>query len=150
MRLGTGAAAGAAAGVGIDLMFGGLTLGAAAAIGALAGGGWQAVRQFGDRVLDTLRGQRELSVDDAILRLLALRQLRLIEALEARGHAAIVPIRLVDPHVRQWREGAIPEPLQRARAHPDWSGLLTASRGDSARDDAVAALTLVLSDPLQA
>ena len=150
VRLGTGAAAGAAAGVGIDLMFGGLTLGAAAALGALAGGGWQAVRQFGDRVLDTLRGQRELSVDDAILRLLALRQLRLIEALEARGHAAVAPIRLVDPHVRQWREGAIPEPLQRARAHPEWSGLLSASRGDAAREEAVAALALLLSDPLQA
>lgn len=146
VRLGTGAAAGAAAGVGIDLMLGGLTLGTAAALGALAGGGWQAVRQFGDRVVEKLRGQRELSVDDAILRLLALRQLRLIDALETRGHAAIVPIRLVDPQLRQWREGPIPEPLLRARAHREWSGLFGAGRADDARQEAVDTLAQSLSE----
>jgi hypothetical protein len=142
--LGTGAAAGAAAGVGIDLMLGGLTLGAAAALGAHAGGGFQALRQFGDRVLGTLRGRRELSVDDAILQLLALRQLQLLQAIEGRGHAAIAPIRLLDPNVRQWRDGAIPEPLLRARAHRDWSGLFGAAGDDDARRDAVEALAGVL------
>ena len=146
VRLGTGAAAGAAAGVGIDLMLGGLTLGAAAALGALAGGGWQAGRQFGDLVVEKLRGQRELSVDDAILRLLALRQLRLLDALESRGHAAIAPIRLVDPHVRQWREGAIPELVLRARAHPEWSRLFAAIGDDEARDEAVGVLAALLSE----
>jgi len=146
VRLGTGAAAGAAAGVGIDLMLGGLTLGTAAALGALAGGGWQAVRQFGDRVVEKLRGQRELSVDDAILRLLALRQLRLIDALETRGHAAVAPIRLVDPQLQQWREGPIPEPLLRARAHREWSGLFGAGRADDARQEAVDTLAQSLSE----
>ncbi|KON80640.1 DUF3482 domain-containing protein [Azoarcus sp. PA01] len=146
VRLGTGAAAGAAAGVGIDLMLGGLTLGAAAALGALAGGGWQAVRQFGDRVVEKLRGQRELSVDDAILRLLAMRQLRLIDALETRGHAAIAPIRLVDPQLRQWREGPIPEPLLRARAHREWSGLFGLGPADDARQEAVDTLAQFLSE----
>ncbi|MCK0508498.1 DUF3482 domain-containing protein [Aromatoleum anaerobium] len=146
VSVGSGAAAGAAAGVGIDLMLGGLTLGTAAALGALAGGGWQAVRQFGDRVVEKLRGQRELSVDDAILRLLALRQLRLIDALEARGHAAMAPIRLVDPQLRQWREGPIPEPLLRARAHREWSGLFGAGRADDARQEAVDTLAHSLSE----
>lgn len=146
VRLGTGAVAGAAAGVGIDLMLGGLTLGTAAALGALAGGGWQAVRQFGDRVVEKLRGQRELSVDDAILRLLALRQLRLLDALESRGHAAIAPIRLVDPQLRQWREGPIPEPLLRARAHREWSGLFGAGPADEARQKAVDTLAQSLSE----
>jgi len=140
IRFGTGAAAGAAAGVGIDLMLGGLTLGAAAALGALAGGGWQAVQQFGGRMLEKLRGQRALSVDDAILRLLALRQLHLLAALEARGHAAIAPIRLVDPQLHQWREGALPETLLRARAHPEWSNLFGPARGDDARQAVVEAL----------
>ncbi|CAI06196.1 DUF3482 domain-containing protein [Aromatoleum aromaticum] len=146
VRLGTGAAAGAAAGVGIDLMLGGLTLGTAAALGALAGGGWQAVRQFGDRVVEKLRGQRELSVDDAILRLLALRQLRLIDALETRGHAAMAPIRLVDPQLRQWREGPIPEPLLRARAHQEWSELFGAGQADDARQEAVDTLAQSFSE----
>ncbi|MDT3668872.1 MAG: DUF3482 domain-containing protein [Aromatoleum sp.] len=150
VKLGTGAAAGAAAGVSIDLMFGGLTLGAAAALGALAGGGWQAVRQLGERVFETLRGQRELTVDDAILRLLALRQLPLLEALEARGHAANDPIRLVDPHVSRWREGEIPEPMLRARAHPEWSSLSVPCRSDAARDEAVTTLAALLTDPAHA
>jgi len=136
--------------VSIDLMFGGLTLGAAAALGALAGGGWQAVRQLGERVFETLRGQRELTVDDAILRLLALRQLPLLEALEARGHAANDPIRLVDPHVSRWREGEIPEPMLRARAHPEWSSLSVPCRSDAARDEAVTTLAALLTDPAHA
>lgn len=140
VSLGTGAAAGAAAGIGIDLMLGGLTLGAAAALGALAGGGWQAVRQFGDRVVGRLRGERELTVDDAILRLLALRALQLLRALEARGHAAVAPIRLVDPAERQWREGPLPEPLQQARAHREWSSLGGAIGDRSGREEAVAAI----------
>ena len=137
VRLGSGAAAGAAAGVGIDLMFGGLTLGAAAALGALAGGGWQALRQFGDRMLGRLRGERELSVDDAALRLLALRQMQLLRALEARGHAAIAPIRLVDPGERQWREGPLPDPLRDARAHPEWSVMSVVLGGEAGRERAV-------------
>ena len=145
VRLGTGVAAGAAAGVGIDLMLGGVTLGTAAAIGALAGGGWQAMQHFGTRAYEKLRGHRELSVDDAILRLLALRQLHLLDALEARGHAAVEPIRLLDPNVRQWREGAIPEALLRARAHPDWSNLFNPVRGDDAREQAVDTLANALT-----
>ncbi|HLW04594.1 MAG TPA: DUF3482 domain-containing protein [Azoarcus sp.] len=123
VKLGTGAAAGAAAGVGIDLMFGGITLGAAAAIGAVAGGGVQAARHFGNRVVGALTGRRSLTVDDGILRLLALREMALVAALEARGHAAIAPLHLA-ARAGQWREGALARPLQRARAHPEWSSLL--------------------------
>lgn len=123
VKLGTGAAAGAAAGVGIDLMFGGITLGAAAALGAVAGGGVQAARHFGNRMVGALTGRRSLAVDDGILRLLALREMTLIAALEARGHAAIAPLHLA-ARAGQWREGAIAKPLQRARGRPEWSSLL--------------------------
>ena len=123
IRFGTGAAAGAAAGAGVDLMVGGLTFGTATAIGALAGGGWQAVRQFGDRVLGSVTGQRQLAVDDGILRFLAVRQLHLLCALETRGHGAISPIHGLVDQVRQWREGALPAPLRKARAHREWSGV---------------------------
>lgn len=78
VRLGGGVAAGAAAGAGIDLLVGGLTLGAATALGALAGGAWQTVGHYGQRLLGKLKGQRELSVDDSVLRLLALRQRQLL------------------------------------------------------------------------
>jgi len=138
VKLGTGAAAGAAAGMGVDLMFGGMTLGAAAAIGALAGGGVQAVRHFGDRVLGVLTGKRDLAVDDAILRLLALRELSLVAALEARGHAAVEPLRHTVEGER-WREDALLPTMTRARGHPEWSALLGEADA-AARERAVDAL----------
>ena len=139
VKVGTGAAAGAAAGMGVDLMFGGLTLGAAAAIGALAGGGVQAVRHFGDRVLGALVGKRDLAVDDSILRLLALRELSLVAALEARGHAAVEPLRHTVEGER-WREGDLLPTLSRARGHPEWSALLATAEDDGARERAIEAL----------
>lgn len=123
VKIGGGMAAGAAAGAGIDLLVGGITLGAAAALGALAGGGAQTARHYGERLLGKIRGARELSVDDAILRLLALRQLALLEALQARGHAATQTLQLGTPDTQRWRDGKLPEPLRKARAHPRWSSL---------------------------
>ncbi|MEE4461966.1 DUF3482 domain-containing protein, partial [Azotobacter chroococcum] len=123
VKIGGGLAAGAAAGAGVDLLVGGLTLGAAALLGALAGGGAQTARHYGNRILGKLRGERELSVDDAVLRLLALRQRQLLAALAARGHAAQQAIRLDTPQERSWREDRLPEPLHKARAHPEWSSL---------------------------
>ena len=157
MRLGTGAAAGAAAGLGVDLMVGGLTLGAAAALGAIAGGLWQTFGHYGERIAAKLRGHRELTVDDAILRIVALRQRELLAALEGRGHAAMTPIEVgtgsageagsrlpvaeaTDPATRQWRTGSLPAALTRARAHPEWAR----GEGDDDKDDAVAELAVEL------
>jgi len=154
VKLGTGAAAGAAAGLGVDLMVGGLTFGAAAALGAFAGGGWQAVRHFGGRMLGKLTGRQTLSVDDAILRLMALRQRHLLQALETRGHAAMTPVRQLLAQTGGWKESRLPAPLLRARAHPEWSSLLKsplrglfpgAAAFDSQRDDAVKELSDFLS-----
>jgi hypothetical protein len=161
VRLGTGAAAGAAAGLGVDLMVGGLTLGAAAALGAIAGGLWQTFGHYGERIAAKLRGHRELTVDDAILRIVALRQRELLAALEGRGHAAMTPIEVggdspvsgdaaggrllvaeaTDPATRQWRIGSLPVALTRARAHPEWA------RGeeDDDKDDAIAELAETLA-----
>src|SRR5690606_27137388 len=121
-------AAGAATGVGIDLLVGGVTLGAAALLGALAGGGLQTARNYGGRLLGKLRGQRELTVDDNVLRLLALRQRQLLTALLARGHAATTAIRLDDPRDEAWREASLPQALRKARAHPEWSSLNAGAR----------------------
>jgi hypothetical protein len=145
VKIGGGAAAGAAAGVGIDLMVGGVTLGAAAALGALIGGGWQALRHLGDRLLGKLTGRIELTVNDVILRLLALRQLHLLAALESRGHAAVVPIRQFAAAAGALREGRLPEALRRARAHPSWSGLYGEVPLESARQTAVDALAAALA-----
>lgn len=123
VRLGSGVAAGAAAGAGVDLLMGGLTLGAAALAGAIAGGALQTARNYGSRLMGKLKGQRELTVDDTVLRLLALRQQQLMVALERRGHAAQGSIQLGELDEKAWREGKLPEALNRARAHPQWSTL---------------------------
>ena len=142
VKIGGGMAAGAATGVGIDLLVGGVTLGAAALLGALAGGGLQTARNFGGRLLGKLKGQRELTVDDNVLRLLALRQRQLLAALLARGHAATAAIRLDQPQDNAWREARLPEALRRARAHPEWSSLNPGARLEQAeRRDQVDALT---------
>ena len=123
VSVGGGIAAGAAAGAGVDLLVGGLTLGAAALAGAIAGGALQTARNYGGRLLGKLKGQRELTVDDNVLRLLALRQRQLVQALEQRGHAAMDSVQLATPEDKSWREGKLPEALTRARAHPQWSSL---------------------------
>jgi len=123
VRVGSGIAAGAAAGAGVDLLVGGLTLGAAALAGAIAGGALQTARSYGNRLMGKLKGQRELTVDDNVLRLLALRQRQLLHALHQRGHAAMDSIRIAPPEDKAWREGKLPEALSKARAYPQWSSL---------------------------
>ncbi|AYC31088.1 DUF3482 domain-containing protein [Pseudomonas cavernae] len=141
LQLGGGIAAGAAAGAGVDLLVGGVTLGAAALLGAIAGGGAQTARHYGQRLLGKLKGRRELSVDDAVLRLLALRQQQLLQALEARGHAAQEAIKLSAPQESSWRSGKLPEALGKARAHPQWSALNPGARLEQAeRQEQIAAL----------
>ncbi|PYC26148.1 GTPase/DUF3482 domain-containing protein [Pseudomonas mosselii] len=145
VRLGSGVAAGAAAGAGVDLLVGGLTLGAAALAGAIAGGALQTARNYGSRLMGKLKGQRELTVDDAVLRLLALRQQQLVTALEGRGHAAQDSIRLAPADDKGWREGKLPEALRKARAHPQWSTLNSGARVSQAeRQEQVEALVAEL------
>lgn len=119
VRLGGGIAAGAAAGAGVDLLVGGITLGAAALVGAIAGGALQTARSYGSRLLGKLKGQRELTVDDAVLRLLALRQRQLLQALAVRGHAAMDSITVSTPQDKAWRAGKLPDALHKeiGRAH---------------------------------
>lgn len=137
LRVGGGAAAGAAAGAGIDLMVGGMTLGAAAAVGALLGGGLQTLRHYGSSLLGKLTGETTLRVDDNTLKVLVARQCDLVLALERRGHAAVQASRR--SHVPQSVFDELPAALRQARANPRWSegqntdGLLV----EDGRQDAV-------------
>ena len=144
IRLGGGIAAGAAAGAGIDLMVGGITLGAAALLGAIAGGGAQTARHYGRKLRSTFSGEKALSVDDNILRLLALRQAKLLEALEKRGHAATARVELKTEE-QVWQQGPLPDALKKARAYAEWSSLDKARFKPSApRQKAISALAYTL------
>ena len=149
VKVGGGLAAGAAAGAGIDLLAGGLTLGLATLAGAVAGGALQTARSYGGRLLGKWRGEQLLSVDDAVLRLLALRQNALLQALVRRGHAAQDSVQLPEQDPGQWREGRLPSALKRARAHPEWSSLNPGwrrGRGFPGRDERAQAVAEVAAE----
>lgn len=163
IHMGKGMAAGAMAGVTVDLFTGGLSLGAAALVGAVAGGLWQGADRLGKRVMGRLQGFREITVDDAVLRLLALRQMALIDALQRRGHAARAPIVInaeapsssasASPKpqtaftpptdassayvYKALRSGKLPEQLTEARSRPQWSSLLPEGAEENPRREEV-------------
>ncbi|MGH8595227.1 MAG: DUF3482 domain-containing protein, partial [Gammaproteobacteria bacterium] len=60
----------------------------------------------------------------------ALRQRRLLAALEGRGHAAVIAISIDTPNEKAWQRGRLPEILDKARAHPEWSALDRARASD--------------------
>ncbi|HEU0229103.1 MAG TPA: GTPase/DUF3482 domain-containing protein [Burkholderiaceae bacterium] len=156
LHVGKGIAAGAMAGVTVDVFTAGLSMGAAALVGAALGGLWQGTDRLGKRIMGRLKGFRELSVDDAVLRLLQVRQLALVRALERRGHAAQSPIVLaadgapptMDSSPEETRTVAVarpappplPDELTEARSQPQWSTLDKHYAHSPRRDQIVRAL----------
>lgn len=140
VEVGIGIATGAVAGAAVDLMLAGISLGTAALIGAAAGGMWQGIERFGKRLGGKLRGRRELSVDDPVLRLLAVRQRALVQALERRGHAAREPVRLDGVDKDPWRDAGLPDEIREARSRPEWCGIAESYQDSARRTAAVNAL----------
>src|SRR5690606_1287349 len=116
IQVGKGLATGAVAGATIDAMTGGLSLGAAALLGAAGGGRWQGIGEWGGRLMGRLTGKREITFNAPVLKLLALRQLPLVRALERRGHAALSPIEPGTPDATVPEE--LLELLHEARSQP--------------------------------
>lgn len=120
LRLGKGAAVGAVMGAIVDVALAGVSLGAAASTGAAIGGalsgGWRSAWR---KISGRLRGMQELTVENAVLALLAQRLLTLTVALMQRGHAAQEKMRALQdaPIV----ETLHLEMLEDARAHPEWA-----------------------------
>ena len=125
VRLGQGAAVGAALGVMADVALGGLSLGAGAALGGTLGGalmqGWG---PLGRKLANRLRDVRELSVEDQVLVVLLAWQLELLRALETRGHAATTRLAVDAPSsvglLPAARVAEVVKALRPARSHPDW------------------------------
>ena len=121
IRTGGHIGAGAGAGAVVDVATGGLSLGAGTLVGAAVGAGVGLVRGFGSRIGDRLRGRERLMIDDATLRLLGWRQLKLLVGLRQRGHAAQQPLPAASRE--RWAIERLPAPLLDARRHPSWSTL---------------------------
>jgi predicted alpha/beta-fold hydrolase len=119
LNAGTTALKGAAAGAGIDLMVGGMSLGAATMLGAVLGAGWATLRRYQHEIIAALRGHKWLCVDDNTLALLYLRQRKLLHNLTQRGHAAQDKLQLSDE-----AESVLPDQWNKAiktlRQNPEW------------------------------
>ncbi|NEN75539.1 DUF3482 domain-containing protein [Pelistega sp. NLN82] len=137
IQVGKGFAAGAAAGATIDVFTGGLSLGAAALLGGVVGSVWQGFDKVGKRLIGKIQGYEELSVDDAVIRLLGLRGLQLIDILEKRGHAAQHKITLDQSTLTQWQTGKLPESIHLARAYPSWSSMSSSFENSADREQAI-------------
>ena len=125
IRSSSGAATGATAGLALDVMLAGLSLGVGTAAGAGLGALFN-VRAQGGRLLNKVRGLAELRIGDASLVLLAARQLALAHALLQRGHADPRPVKLQIRSVERLQsalQAALPDALQAARLYPSWSQL---------------------------
>jgi GTPase Era involved in 16S rRNA processing len=149
-RLGMGAAVGASVGVIADLAVGGLSLGAGAALGGALGSivsqGW---RQIGGKLLNQLSGVRELTLDNALLFLVALQLVGLARQLDRRGHAALAQLEqgtasdaALDAPLRR-----VVQAVQPARSRPDWEKPGSSSDRRRRVQDEAAALLRPLLEP---
>ncbi|AWB34819.1 GTPase/DUF3482 domain-containing protein [Orrella marina] len=150
VHLGKGAAAGALAGAAVDVMSAGLTLGTGTLIGAAAGTAWQGIERWGTDLFARVKGERSVRVSDAVVLVLAVRQLQLLDALEHRGHAAQGPVRLT----QEWNAEALPgnellKLLATARRHDEWSSLRGACEDSEARTRVVEQVCSLLNDAMQ-
>ncbi|MEL0624691.1 DUF3482 domain-containing protein [Marinomonas arenicola] len=158
--LNTGASAmtGAAIGAGIDVMTGGLSLGAATTIGAILGASWQTSRHYKDTLKSKFTGRHYLCVEPATLGVLCLRGLALIGHLDQRGHASQQAYYLdtaalnntesgkkeaQEKHVKRLIETLTPI-WKNAQQHPEW-----ASQELAADHASKQALIQVLTDTLR-
>lgn len=148
IRTGSAVAAGAVAGLSIDAMLGGVSLGAGALIGAGAGTAWSLYQSWGRRWADNLRGFRTLAPEDPTLAVLAARQTALLRALLRRGHAATQSVSI--GNTSGWPSASVREAVLRARSHPEWSSLngMGLGRAEVAMTPLVTALRDVVELPI--
>ncbi len=119
LNAGATALKGAAAGAGIDLMVGGMSLGAATMLGAALGTGWAAARRYQQELKAALRGHRWLCVDDDTVSLLFLRNRKLLHSLTQRGHAAQDKLQVMND-IQKTLPGRWYKVVNTLRQHPEW------------------------------
>jgi hypothetical protein len=102
-------------------------LGAASALGALAGAGWSTFRRYGDEIKAKWQGTKWLCVDENTLQILYFRQKQLLEKLMHRGHAANNTMQLETPEKIQLPDDWM-QLVSAVRQHPAWHDASSTSR----------------------
>ena len=130
IRTGTGAAAGALIGLGVDAFTLGTSLGLGSALGGVLGG----LASNWDTLMQKISGTQTLHIGTETLAVLAHRAAELLNILQTRGHAAQNPIALPQASPPSAAE-SLPEALKKARSRPNWSSL-NGREADSGRQQA--------------
>lgn len=145
----TGIVAGGTVGAGIDLLTGGLSLGAGTLIGALVGGVYQGSKKISRQLQAKLTGKVLMQADSQVLEMILKRQLLLIKALIIRGHAAIEPVHLELTNAFTVNQ-AIKKQLKSISQETSWSRILVGSINNSERAEFIKILGLKLEKLLTA
>jgi GTP-binding protein EngB required for normal cell division len=119
LTAGATALKGAAAGAGIDLIVGGMSLGAATLLGAMLGAGWATARRYQQELKAAWHGHKWLCVDDDTVSLLYLRHRKLLHSLTSRGHAAQSRLQL-SSEVKHTLPDGWGKVLKVLRQNPQW------------------------------
>jgi hypothetical protein len=137
-RLGAGAAVGAAIGLAADIASAGLSLGTGSMIGAAIGGiasqGWG---PFSRKIVNQARGVQEATLENEVLLLMAEHMVRLLWALEQRGHAAMGKITVNGDSSEKMNQEMkmLVHSVQPARSHPEWDASASGKSQASASRD---------------
>ena len=133
-KLAGGAAIGAAIGLGADVALAGLSLGTGAAVGAAVGSiASQGFAPTGRKLLNRVTGQLDLTVEDAVLIVLADRLMAVQGALETRGHGASGPWGWTADTVFDGSSAAaLVGAASAARGHPEWVSESALEPGEAA------------------
>ena len=118
-----GAAGGAAGGAAIDLALGGMSLGAASALGALIGGAFGSSATQSKRLYRRMRGANDLRAGDLTLKVMMSRSVDLARAILRRGHADENRVRPEEVALEKSVLDQAIKDLKSARSHPSWSGV---------------------------
>lgn len=134
-RLGIGAAIGAAIGLGVDIATVGITMGTGVIVGSAIGGMVvSSAKNLWVWAQAKIHGLVELAIDEPTLSVLLGRQLQLLQALHSRSHAAEQPAQQDGVVLGEERWEQLAGPMNKARAHPEWSRLGNAFVPDEERN----------------
>ncbi len=125
IRTTSGATVGALLGMGIDVATFGTTMGLGTAFGGFLGG----LLPNSGKIIDIVKGKKQLQIDPATITLLATRALEVLAILRHRGHAS-QEHNITDENIENapnplmpWSANKLPQELIQARTKPEWSSL---------------------------
>lgn len=147
IRASTGLVAGGTVGAGVDLLTGGLSLGAGTLLGAVVGGVYQGGKKISRQLQAKLTGKVLMQADLQVLEMILKRQLLLIQALMLRSHAAVEPVYL-DLTQQLAFDQAIKKQLKLTSQQANWSNLTTTYKSSSERTSYIKVLSKRITEVL--